>query len=187
MSLISKIIRSLYKNDQKKMTNICLSFVNSLQEIIDKQGLTIKSNLFEIYFFVMCIVLRSYFSKRNKMVAECQVNLFIKELFNYIWVTYIEDNREIAIQMFDISNYLLLENMTMENLFDAFTKKLTQRIEFYSYSIILDSNDKSYKETVKGFIELTFGFKLNNSESELLRLFLSKEISNKIDITEKAI
>ena len=188
MSLISKIICSLYKDDRKKMINICLNFVKSFQEIIDKQALTKKSNFFEIYFFIMCIVIRTYFKKRSKMIAEYQVDLFIKELFYYIWITYIEKNREVATQMFDISNYILLENMTMGNLFDIFTNKLTERIEFYSYSIILDMNDKSYKETVKSFIDLTFGFKLNDSESELLKLILSKEIiSNTIDITEKSI
>jgi len=105
MSLISKIICSLYKDDRKKMINICLNFVKSFQEIIDKQALTKKSNFFEIYFFIMCIVIRTYFKKRSKMIAEYQVDLFIKELFYYIWITYIEKNREVATQMFDISNF----------------------------------------------------------------------------------
>jgi hypothetical protein len=189
MSLISKIICFLYKDDRKKMFNICLNFVKSFQDIIDEQGLTKKSNFFEIYFFIMYIVIRSYFRNRSKMIAEYQINLFIRELFYHIWITYIENNREVATQMFDISNFVLLENMTMGNLFDIFTIKLNERIEYYGYHIILDMNDNSYKETLKSLIDLTFSFKLNDiSKSELLRLLLSKKIiSNTIDITEKSI
>ena len=34
------------------MINICLNFVKSFQEIIDKQEMK-KSNIIEIYFFIM--------------------------------------------------------------------------------------------------------------------------------------
>lgn len=186
MSLISKIICYLYKDDRKKMINICLNFVKSFQEIIDEQELKKRSNFFEIYFFIMFIVIRRYFRKRNKMIAEYQVDLFIKVLFYHIWLTYIENNREVATQMFDLSNFVSLENMTLGNLFAIFTKKLTDRIEYYSYCILSDMDDKSYKKTIKSFIDLVFGFKLNDSESESLRLLSSTDIiSNAIDITEK--
>ncbi|MDP2045508.1 MAG: hypothetical protein Q8L00_04765, partial [Deltaproteobacteria bacterium] len=99
MSLISKIICSLYKNDRKNMINICLNFVKSFQEIIDEKGIR-KGNIFEIYFFIMFIVIRRYYRKRNKKIADNQVNMFIKELFYYIWLTYIENNREVVTQMF---------------------------------------------------------------------------------------
>ena len=80
-----------------------------------------------------------------------------------------------------------LEEMSMGNIFEIFTKKLTERIEYYSYSMLSDIYNESYKETVNSFIDLTFGFKLNDSESESLRILLSKEISNTINITEKSI
>ena len=186
------------------MINICLNFVKSFQEIIDKQEMK-KSNIIEIYFFIMFIVIRRYFRKHNKIIAENQVNMFIKELYNYIWVTYIENNRGVATQMFDLSTFGLvekmnmgnllkemslenaLEEMSMGNIFEIFTKKLTERIEYYSYSMLSDIYNESYKETVNSFIDLTFGFKLNDSESESLRILLSKEISNTINITEKSI
>ena len=170
------------------MMNISLSFAKSFQNIIDEQGLTKKCNFFEIYFFIMFIVIRRYFRKRNKTIAEYQVDLFIRELFYYIWVTYIEKDREVATKMFDVCNYVMLENMNMGNLFAVFTNILIERIELYGYCIILDRNDKHYKETVKTFIDLIYGFKLNDSISEFSRLLLSKGIiSNIIDITEKSI
>jgi hypothetical protein len=204
MSLISKIICSLYKNDRKNMINICLNFVTSFQDINDEKGIR-KGNVFEIYFFIMFIVIRRYFRKRNKIIAGNQVNMFIKELYYYIWLTYINNNREIATQMFDLSTfglvekmnmgYLLkemslenaLEEMSMGNIFEIITKKLTERIEYYSYSMLSDIYNDSYKETVNSLIDLTFNFKLNDSDSESLRLILSNEISNTINITEKYI
>ncbi|MDP2046723.1 MAG: hypothetical protein Q8L00_10990, partial [Deltaproteobacteria bacterium] len=108
-------------------------------------------------------------------------------------------------QMFDLSTFGLIEKMnighllkemslenaveemTIRNVFDIFSNKLTERIEYYSYSMLSDINSESYKETVNSFIDLTFGFKLNDSESESLRLLLSNEISNTINITEKYI
>jgi hypothetical protein len=118
---------------------------------------------------------------------------------------YIENNREVATQMFDLSTFSFvdkmnighllkemslenaLEEMTMGNIFDIFSNKLTERIEYYSYSMLSDIYNESYKETINSLINLTFGFKLNDSEGESLRLLLSNEISNTINITEKTI
>lgn len=187
MSLISEIICYLYKDDRNKMINICLEFVKSIYIIINNQKITRKSNFFEVYFFVMCVVIRRYFWKRSKMIAEYQIDLFIKELFyHHIWFNYIEKDRKIATQLFDLSDYALIDNITIESLFPIFTRKLTERIEYYTYSFILDKDDKSYNETIKSFIDLTFGFNMINGERESLRFFLSQGIiSNAINIADK--